>query len=176
MIKLFKDIAAKVVLNKISKQTKLPEQRFNLFFQKSYSFLLVMPENEDDFTNSFLILEYLENKKKNISILTYDYRVSKLPVKFKSRVIDHGVKDMNKFALLVKDFTNRLNEKKFDVVLDLIKDGNYFHKILVCKIKSLLKVGFEKPNGDKFYNVMIRIEENNSENSYQNFLNCLRMF
>lgn len=176
MIKLFKDIAANVVLNKISKQTKLSEQRFNLFFQKSYSFLLVMPENEDDFTNSFLILEYLEKNKKNISILTYDYRVSKLPVKFKSRVIDHGVNDMNKFDLPVKIFIDKLSEKKFDVVLDLNKDGNSFHKILVCKIKSLLKVGFEKPNGDKYYNVMIRIEENNAENSYQNFLNCLRMF
>jgi len=176
MIKLFKDIVAKVVLNKISKQTKYSEQRFNLYFQRSYSFLLVMPENENDFTNSFPILEYLDKNKKNISILTYDYRVSKLPVKFKSKVIDHGVKDMNKFDLPVKNFTNRLNENKFDVILDLNKDENFFHKILVCKIKSSLKVGFEKPNSDKCYNVMIRNEKNNSENSYQNFLNCLRMF
>lgn len=176
MIKLFKDIAAKIVLNKISKQTKLSEQRFNLFFQKSYSFLLVMPENENDFINSFLILEYLENNKKNISIVTYDYRVSKIPVKFKSRVIDHGVNDMNKFDLPVKKFIDKINDKKFDVILDLNKDENFFHNILVCKIKSLLKVGFEKPNGAKYYNVMIRIDKNNSENSYQNFLNCLRMF
>lgn len=176
MIKLFKDIAAKIVLTKISKQTKLPEKRFNLFIQKSYSFLVVMPENENDFTNSFNILEYLENNKKNISILTYDYRVSKIPVKFKSRVIDHGVNDMNKFDLPSKKFMDQLGEKKFDAILDLNKDENFFHNILICKINSLLKVGFEKPNGGKYYNVMIRTDKNNSENTYQNFLNCLQMF
>lgn len=176
MIKLIKELAAKFVLKKISRQRKLSERQFNEFFQRSYSFLLVMPENETDFNSSFSILEFLDKNKKEISILTYDYRVSKLPVKFKPRVIDHGVKDLNKFDMPVKSFISRLNEKKYDVIIDLNKAENIFYSLLVCKAQSTVKVSFAKPHGDKYYNVMIKINENNSENSYQNFLNCLRMF
>lgn len=176
MIKLIKKIAATIVLNKISKQRNLSEQQFNEFFKRSYSFLLVMPENEIDFNNSIPILEYLYKIKKEMFILTYDYRVSKLPVKFKSRVTDHGVNDMNKFDLPVKSFIRKLNENKYDVILDLNKEENIFYSLLVCKIKSSLKVGFAKPDSEKYYNVMIKIDENNSENCYQNFLICLQMF
>jgi hypothetical protein len=65
---------------------------------------------------------------------------------------------------------------QFNVSIDLNRKDNLFHSYSVCVVKTRLKIGFVKNDSDKFYNLQIINHEDNPEISYENFLNCLKMF
>lgn len=176
MFDIIKEKTAAFLLKKKLKNRQIDEQSFSTAFKKSFAFLVLMPENERDFRASFSLLEFFEHNGKNLTILTRDYRISLLPAKFRNKAIEFGINDLNKFDLPSHKLLQKLDSMRFDAVVDLNRENIIFYSYVANVVKAKLRIGFTKEGSDIYYNLQIANKEPDSEISYNNFLNCIKMF
>lgn len=176
MIELIKQKTARYLISKKLKNFALDQQSFSEALKHSGNFLILMPEDEKDFRTSFLILEYFEQINKTIKILTKDYRISLLPAKFRNKAIAISLADINKLDLPNNKLVSKLSELKFDCVIDLNKKDNLFFSYITNLINTQLRIGFAKKGSDRYYNFQVSNNEQDSQKTYDNFLNCIKMF
>lgn len=176
MIELLKEKLTRFIVSNKLKNRVLSEQSFSAALKRSGTFLILMPEDEKDFRTCYNVLEYLEHSNKSIKILTRDYRISLLPAKFRNKTMEIGISDLNKLDLPGHKLINKLSEMRFDGVIDLNRKDNLLYSFLANVVNAKVRVGFTKKGADKYYNFQIANKDSNSENSYNNFLNCLKMF
>ena len=176
MFEFLKEKIAEKVIAKQLKDQNFEQHTFTGFFKSSYTFFVAMPEEDRDFTYSLPILNFLAENKKSAMILTRDFKVSLLPQRFKSKAIEYSEKDITKWKLPARQLIDKLSEMQFNVSIDLNRKDSLFHSYIANIVKTPLKIGFVKSDSDKFYNFQIINHEDNPEISYQNFLNCLKMF
>jgi hypothetical protein len=176
MIGKIKDKLSEIFIKKNLKGREPLIQSFSNFFKKSFTFLVLMPEDETDFNHSVEVIRFLEANRKHIHILTYDYRVSLLPLKIRPQVIEHGIDDLNKFKLPSKKFIDKLSELEINAVVDLNRKPNLFYSYAANLVNAPIRIGFLKDDADSFYNIQIVNKDQSAEISYKNFLNCLEMF
>ncbi len=174
-MKFLKDQAASLVISKRFKKHQFNNQSFTSAFENAKSFLILMPEDEREFQYAFTILDHLESKKKDFYVLTYDYRVSVLPFKYRNRAISHGIKDKNKIDLPTRRFLSSLKKKNFDAILDLNRKPQLFYIYVCCIVKAEVSIGFKKKFADRVYNLQISSSETNPKISFENLLSCLNM-
>ena len=176
MIGKLKDKLGELFIKKNLKMKEHEVQSFRNFFKKSFNFLILMPEDETDFSYSVEVIKFLDANKKHSHILTYDYRVSLLPLKIRPSVIEHGIDDINKLKLPNKKFMGKIADLNINAVLDLNRKPNLFYSYTANLVDAPIRVGFAKENSDDFYNIQIINNDEPPEISYRNFLNCLKMF
>lgn len=176
MIEFVKDKIARFVVNRKLKHIENKNLNFANVFAKSYNFLIILPEEEKDFHHSQQVLSFLEENRKNSTILTRDFRVSLLPSKFRFRVIEYNLRDINKLNLPGTKLTEKLSSLHVNVVIDLNRSYNLFCSYACSLVNAEVRVGFAKESSDKFYNLQIVNNDEPAELSYKNFLNCLQMF
>lgn len=167
--------AAEIFVNLKLKKGEFDNQSFSSAFMNSGSILILMPEDAKDFQYAVNILDYLEELKKDYSILTFDYRVSLLPVRFRKKALGHGIKDINKIELPSKRLTLNLTKKNYDALLDLNRKEQLFYTYISGIVSAAVSIGFAKGFADKVYNIQIANSETNPKISYENLLNCLKM-
>jgi len=172
----FKTIIAKYKVNKSINNQVIDQIDFSSLLEKSYSFLVMMPEEEVDFHHAVFVLEYLKSKSKHATIMTKDYRVSLINQNLRQGLIEFEIRDISKIKLPVKKLISKLREKNFDVVLDLNRKENLFYSYAVSQIKSKIKISFEKKGSDKFYNFQVSCKNKEPEEAYKYLVNCLQMF
>jgi ADP-heptose:LPS heptosyltransferase len=90
--------------------------------------------------------------------------------------VEIGITEINKLDLPNHKLINKLVELKFDGVIDLNRTDNLFYSYVTNLVTAKLRIGFAKKGADYFYNFQIAQNEFDSEKSYNNFLNCLKMF
>ena len=176
MLDLIKDKIAHTVVDWKLKDKQNKDQTFTEFFKRAFKFLILMPQNDADFAHSMQVLYFLEDNKKHASALTYDFRVSLMPLRFRNRVIEHTLADVNVLKLPSTKIISKLNGMMFQVVLDLNRSDNLFYSYISSVVEVPIRVGFVKPNSDLYYNVQIKDKETEAEISYKNFLECLKIF
>ena len=170
-----KQKAAEIFVTLKFKKGGFDNQSFSSALMNSSSFLILMPEDAKDFQYAVIILDYLEELKKDYSILTFDYRVSLLPVRFRKNALGHGMKDINKIELPSKRLTLNLIKKNYDALLDLNRKEQLFYTYISGMVSAAVSIGFAKDFADKVYNIQIANSETNPKISYENLLNCLKM-
>ena len=170
-----KQKAARAYMQHQLKKSNFVNKSFSFAFKNSNSILILMPEEDLDFKYSRDILVFLEKLKKEILILTNDYRISLLPVHFRSKALGHGLKEVNKIDLPSKGLLSKLLMKKYDVVLDLNRQEQLFYTYVSGVMGAAVSIGFAKNFADKVYNIQIANSETNPKISYENLLNCLKM-
>jgi len=176
MIGQLKDkLAGLLVKNKL-KDFEIAEHNFRDFFKRSFDFFVAMPENDSDFHQSLPILNYLDEHRKSVTVFTHDYKVNLLPAKFRQKAIGYTIDDLNKLKLPSKQISNKLEQMRFQAVIDLNRQENLFCSYVVNLLKAPYKLGFVKGEPDKFYNIQVINRSPDAENSYKNLLNCLEMF
>lgn len=176
MFEFLKEKIAEKVVDKQLAVQGFEQNTFTGFLKNSYTFFVSMPEEDRDFTYSLSVLNFLAEQKKSSMILVRDFKVSLLPHKYRSRAIEYSERDITKWKLPSKRLLEKLNEVQFNVSMDLNRKDSLFHSYSVGIVKARLKIGFVKSDSDKFYNLQIINHEDNPEISYENFLNCLKMF
>jgi len=176
MIEYLKDKIAMVLVDRKLKHIKHNNLNFTNVFAKSYNFLVILTEEEKDFHHSQQVLSFLDDNRKNSTILTRDFRVSLLPPKYRFKVIEYTIGDINKLNLPGKQLTEKLSSLQVNVVIDLNRSPNLFCSYLCNLVQAEVRIGFAKESSDKFYNLQIVNNDEPAEISYKNFLNCLRMF
>ena len=176
MIDLIKENISRYFISRKLKNVVLNEQDFSETLKRSGSFLILMPEDEKDFRASYLVIEHLEHINKSIKILTRDYRISLLPAKFRNKAMEFGISDLNKLDLPGHKLVEKLSKLRFDGVIDLNRKDDLFYSFVSNLVNARIRIGFSKKGSDKFYNFQISNNDIESEKSYNNFLNCLKMF
>ena len=176
MLEFLKEKIAGKVIRKHLKDQSFEPHTFTAFFKSSYSFFITMPEDDRDFTYSLSVLNFLAENKKSAMILSRDFKVSLLPQKFKARAIEYSEKDITKWKLPARKLIEKVSEMPYNALIDLNRKESLFHNYIANIVKAPLKIGFVKNDSDKFYNFQVINHEDNPEISYQNFLNCLKMF
>jgi ADP-heptose:LPS heptosyltransferase len=176
MIDRIKEKIARFIIKKELKGRKRERRSFGDFFNKSFNYFVIMPENENDFKHSMAVLEFLKQYKKISTIFTFDFRVNMIPIRYRDHLIDHGIGDLNKLNLPSRRLVERIKENKYDVVIDLNRCENIFYSYAASLAFAPVRVGFNKTGADRYYNILISDSGSDAEISYKNFLNCLRMF
>ncbi|NWG29733.1 MAG: hypothetical protein HXY48_14550 [Ignavibacteriaceae bacterium] len=176
MITSLKQKAAKFIVRKRIPGIEFSQRNFSSIFSKTYSFLILMPANESDFRFVFPLLDYLREQRKNIVVMTYDFRVSLLQPYFKTNAIEHGLKDETKLNLPAKKLLDKLSHMRFDVIIDTNREENLFYSYIAKSLNTNVKIGFARSDSDKYFNFQIINKQNDPETSYKNLLDCLKMF
>lgn len=176
MIENLKKQAAKFVVNKRIPRTEFNQRNFTSVLARTYSFLIIMPLDERDFRLVFPILDYLREQRKNIVVMTNDFRISLLQPYFKTNAIEHGLKDVNKLNLPSKSLLHKLSNMRFDVIIDTNRTEVLYYNVIAKSLTSQVKIGFVRSDSDSYFNFQVTGSQNDPEISYQNLLNCLKMF
>lgn len=149
---------------------------FNNFIEKSNSVILVLPLNESDFANSFDIAKYFKIHKKEVTLFIPEHKVNTREISRNFQYISYDFNDVTKLGLPSKQFISKLSDKEFDVLIDLERDENLFLLAISSLINAKFKVGFKKSSIEELYNFQLINTKINSEISYRNLLNSLKMF
>jgi len=172
---MFIEQIARIIVRQKFGKNKFAEQSFSEVFNKSRSVLVLMPENEEDFNCSIDVLSFLDELKKEIVVLTNDFRVSLLPFHFRAKSIGYEIKDINKLKLPSGSMISTIEKKKFDAVIDLNRQEQLYYSYITIIADAGIRIGFTKKFADKIYNLQVLNDETNAKLSYKNLLNCLRM-
>lgn len=176
MIKYFKEKIADYIIERKLKNNRIPSHSFSNLLQKAFTYMVIMPEDEDDFHKSMEVLKYLEEHGKHLTVFSYNFRRNLINQKYRPSTIEYGLIDRTKLGLPNGRLVSELERKEFNAVIDLNRNENIYCSFAANLVKSPIRIGFSKKNADKYYNVQISDKEDNSEISYKNFLNCLQMF
>lgn len=176
MISTIKKRAAKFIVNKKVPGEEFSQRNFSSIFSRTYSFLVLMPASESDFRFVFPILDYLREKRKNIVVMTYDFRISLLQPYFKTNAIEHGLKDETSLKLPSKKILDKLSNLQFDVIIDTNREEILYYSYIAKILGAQVKIGFRRTDSDKYFNFQVINKQNDPETSYKNLLDCLKMF
>ena len=176
MIEAIKERAARFIVKRRSPGGEFSQKNFSSIFAKTYSFLILMPANESDFKFVFPILEYLREQRKNIVVMTYDFRVSLLQPYFKTNVIEHGLKDETQLKLPSKKLQDKLSNMRFDVIIDTNREESLYYSFIAKLLNAQVKIGFARSDSDKYFNFQVINKQNDPETSYKNLIDSLKMF
>ena len=172
---MFVQQLARIIVKQKFSGNKFDVQSFSEAFNNSRSILVLMPEDEDDFKCSLDVLTFLDELKKEIVIITNDFRVSVLPFHFRGKSIGYEIKDINQLKLPSRRMISKIEKKKFDAVIDLNRKQQLFYSYVMIIAHTGLRIGFTKKFADKIYNLQVLNDESNAKISYKNLLNCLKM-
>lgn len=148
--------------------------KFNKFFKSSNKFLLILPNEEQDFKNSFELINYINLNNKNITVILDVKYLSFFKSRFNNEAITYSLQDINYFGLPTKDFLNKLKYLDLDVVLDLNENDNYFSTSITNYVRTKIKISIFENKKDEFYNLILLT--NSRENTYINLIESLKMF
>ena len=176
MIEIIKNSIARIIVKWNLRRQSSVNISFINAFSNAVNVLIMLPADEEDFRQSFVLLSALDYNAKNIHLLTYDFRVSMLPYNLRGKAVEHGIIDVNRLDLPKHKFIEKLKYKNINATLDLNRKENLFYSYTAQLLDVKLRMGFVKKDSDKYYNFQVRNHEKNPEKSYNNFLNCLKMF
>jgi hypothetical protein len=176
MLKSIKNKIAKKILSNKYLAPKTSQVDFNNFYSKAIDFAIIMPTDDTDFHNSMVVVTELTKSDNLLTIIVPEHKYSLLQNKSKLRPITFTSEDQNYFNLPSQKLLDEVGDKSFDILIDLNKNENLFCSALAKVIDAEYKIGFKKPNSDRYYNFQIGSSEINSEISYRNLLNSLKMF
>lgn len=149
---------------------------FRDFIENSYNYIIILPLNDQDFANSFDIAKYFKIHKKEVTLLLPEHKVNVIEITNNYSYMSYNYEDISKFGLPTKAYIEKINERKFDVLIDLEREDNLFLTAVTSLFEATFKVGFKKTDLENLYNFQLSNTKINSEISYRNLLNSLKMF
>lgn len=176
MIEIIKEKLASYIVKKNIKDNIPLHQSFSQSFKNSFNFLILMPENESDFRNAFIVLDFLDTNNKTLTVFTNDFRVALLPVKFRNKTLSFSINEISKLKLPSNELIAKLKKLHFDAVLDLNREENLFYSYVSNIVDSKIRIGMEKKKSNNYYNLIFSDNIFESNVFYTNLLNCLKMF
>ncbi|MGE5432668.1 MAG: DUF6913 domain-containing protein [Syntrophomonadaceae bacterium] len=169
-------IATRTYLKKSEAAGSEEPHSFSGFVQDAESFLIVMPESNEDFSNAMEFADIIRKKGKKVSLFVKEDKIASLWHNNYYNYIQVNPADTTRLELPKRKFALMLRQEKFDVVIDLNIPENIYCSVAANLVASRYRIGFQKRNSDKFYNLQIINNEINSALSYRNLLNSLQMF
>lgn len=149
---------------------------FTDFIENTLDYILILPLNDLDYSNSFDVAKYFKIHKKNVTLFIPEHKKNSVSISNNYHVLDYSINEISKLGLPNKTLMNKINQHNFDVLIDLEREENLFLAAVTSLINAKYKVGFKKEGVDNLYNFQLVNSKINSEISYRNLLNSLKMF
>lgn len=146
------------------------------FFSFSRKFTLFLPEKEEDVKAVLPLIDALVAHEKRLIIYVFSAHHHFVRTGNLIQVEQYFETVKNKFDLPKKEFRRRLSETDSDIVIDLNRSANVFAAVASNFINSKSYVGFKRNGLEKFFNILVEDSSASSVLSYENLLNCLKMF
>jgi hypothetical protein len=172
----WKDIIVNKIVDIGTKKQHNKPISFSRILSSANHILIILPQDDEDFHECFVFLNAFDFSLRDVHLLTNDFRISLLPIQLRRRALEHSIQDVNKWNLPSNSLIEKIKEKEINAVLDLNRKESVFYNHIIHLLDVELKVGFVKKDSDKLYNLQIVNHEDDAEGSYQNFLNCIKMF
>ena len=175
MIEKFKtNFAESIALKKFTKTQNFGNS-YKEFLTEAIDTLVILPEKIDDIHTSLKVIKYLINEGKKVYLYFNIDSANYIPSDIKYISVTYKKEDKTKFGLPSKDHLSKIEIIFFDLVIDLNIGEDIYSSVIANVPRSNFRIGFTKKNSDNFYNFQVK-GEINSEKSYRNLLNSLRMF
>ena len=176
MIKIIKsNIARFIAVKRFSKKNN-SRKNYNNFFETAETVLVILPCSDAELSDETIeLIRFIAIHKKKLFFIHPAVLKQFLPNDFEYASLVVSEKDKTKLGLPTKDLTTKIAKCNFDLVIDLNTEFNILASCITNIPKSKFRIGFVKEKSDLFYNYQIP-NEINSEKSYRNLLNSLRMF
>ncbi len=175
----FENIYGRICLFFIKKRygTKPSQAKISgSFLKRAESILFILPENEQNYTNSLEVIYAFQKQRKKVYLMLPEHKVNNLAVKNTEGIIRYDLNDRTRAGLPSHKFVSELKKHRFDVVIDLNIEENKFHTVVGHIIKANYKIGFRRTAMNDFYNVLFSMPENSKDDCYLKFLKYLLMF
>lgn len=146
------------------------------FFSFSKKFALFMPEKEEDVRAVLPLIDALTGHEKRLVIFIFSahHHFIKNDPYIQTEQYFETVK--NKFDFPKKEFRRKLSEFESDAVIDLNRAGNLFSAVSANLVNAKNYVGIKRKGFEKFFNIQVEDSSTSPLLSYENLLNCLKMF
>ncbi|MCX6168815.1 MAG: hypothetical protein NTX65_05725 [Ignavibacteriales bacterium] len=167
---------AHFIIKKKYLRRNIGEFSFNNVISNARDLLFLMPKDDKDFISSLEILKYYQIHKKVITLFLPEHKYNIVPEKEKYKFVPYSLAHFTKLNLPNKNLIHSLNQKEFEVVVDLNRSEDVFFSAVANVVKSKIRVSFEKEFSGGYYNMQIVDKNTNPEVAYRSFLNYLRMF
>lgn len=147
-----------------------------VFFSFAKKIILFMPEKEEDVKAALPVIDALVSKEKRLVIFVFSAHHHFIKNHHLIQVEQYFETVKNKFDLPKKDFRLMLADYECDAVIDLNRNRNVFSAVSSNFIKSNNYIGFKRNKLEKFFNILVEDSSPSALLSYENLLNCLKMF
>jgi hypothetical protein len=151
-------------------------KNFGGILDEAKNIFIIMPEDEKDFMNSIKIIEYLNFLRKDSVVFLNNSALHLIYNTMNLKIEEYFNSDKSKLQIPKQSLRIRLKKNKFDLLIDLNRQENFFLSICGMIVKPDFSIGFAKKGADLFYDFQFAESGNDSEISYKNLLNCLQMF
>lgn len=145
---------------------------FNNFIKNSKTFLVIFSDLDEHYNYCLQIVDYLTSINKDVTVICKS-KLSNLSGNLK--IINYDNQALNWYKLPTKEFIDKI-KGNYDVSIDLNLEDNIFSSYIITMLKTKFRVGFKNKYSDIYYNFIVEKEKNNTEISYKNLLNSLRVF
>lgn len=174
MIEKIKLLLGRYILHKKLNENKITS--FKNFFTDSVDYFIILPEDDESFKNSLTVVQFLLDLHKNITLFVVDFRKNLIPDNTKHKIVSFEAVQKSKLNLPKQELIEQINKYPYDIVIDLNRGNNIFYSAIANFVKSKYRVGFNKEYAELYYNFLVLNDKINSDISYKNLLNSLKMF
>lgn len=157
-----------------SKQLK--EKKINGILEHYNSFILILPETEQEMKGAVEIIYYLLSLNKNVLLIVNNTMVHNILSIKNCKYEEYVATEKNRFNLPKHSLLNRLKNKNAEIVIDLNNRFNYFSRIIAYSINADVRIGFKSEIQKLEYDIEFENLEQKEEIIYKNFLNFIKMF
>lgn len=163
-------------VKKAAKIKKSAEVSFTKFFSVSKSVFFLLPPKYKNYKNINLILEYLLQTGKKVSIITNLETFDQLSIRTKCSFIEYMTEEITNVGTPTKSLEQKLSSLKADIIIDPTIEYDMFFASIINQIKCSSVVGFNKDNSDLFYTLQVAKDSSDPEKSFVTMLSTLKMF
>lgn len=147
--------------------------QFSKDIKNANEFFLILPENKKELIASLSILNYLRSQNKRLYLFLSTSVSSSIPYDNFYYKVYYEI-DKTKLDFPKKHIKDELSKIKVDLLIDLNIQDNLFTMLCTNFVNAKNKIGFSKKFADKIYNIQFKINQTNSEISYENLLNFIK--
>ena len=141
--------------------------------------LVLLPEDPEEASAVEPILKFLGQhfQASKVTLVATREIVQRLPDHRTFQLITYGEEELNTWYLPRADLLRKAKKSTFDVAFDLNIRSALPSAWLCRASQAPLRIGFVKPNADRFYNFQVHIKpSNNNSQNYAQLLKCIEMF
>lgn len=149
---------------------------FNGILSNSLTFFIIMPEDPLEFTKSLVIIKFLLEKRKSVTVILHESKLNLFSGKEDVTFIKFKDETKSRLNLPVKPFVRILKNKEYDVVMDLNRSSDVFLTAVANIVKTSIKIGFEQQKTEDYYDIRIVNSNEDPDLIYTNYINFLKMF
>lgn len=138
--------------------------------------LVIMPDQEADFSASVEIVKYLQIHKKDVTLFISELKHEAITPKQDFKFISFHPTQITWFFLPDRRLMTRLAGKRFDAVIDLNRQEDTFFSSIANAVQSGIRAGFRKNRSSDYYNLLYESKQSEPAAAYSKFLEHLSMF